>query len=626
MAELRSSKPTTGVRFSLLLFLRSSFYIPRYQMYYTRSNFFLKHLWTNKLNNRLVVGLKNKSSVLGFFKSARRSVGLIHNDFFGIHLTGSYISGMIKKCTGAASFRKHPLSPLTTRQFLFFNFFLSRIVPSSPKVTFVNWTPNYMLKSSRTVSRLVSNPPSLVRHLNLHNNAFEVSTILNVGYRLNALRCGATASIKSLKLPHLMGWFSQSISTVLQPKTNWIQSQRLNFDIKLSRYLSKRVWFVFNLCDLSSQKLLKSHGTSSTPNRKPKPLKVKSISFKLHPFVDKVNFKTDPDRSAGFWTKFLTMYSINLIDKLSVLVENVAEDGLDLRTITGRRFGFDVKALALLPNSTIFKRLAFGHIFNLDNFLVGSLKSGSYSFLATNNLGIVGGPTSSKSKYYIRSIFNEEFEDYIVKTFSGQFFYKSAFEPINDRYASTYMTSLINKFFSYQLGSNVITLVTSDFYKKLTFAERVRLRDFTSRLILFSSQFSTIFFLSEFIDVVYFSLKLCNLTIIVDYVQRILKKLVIWDHKKFLFFLFNLYREQMYPLFDYLGIVGLKILIKGKVGVGGNSRKRSIVLNLGSTSATSLYTSAHSMNRLLSTNTGALGFRIWMLYTKPVHPYAGRGV
>lgn len=593
-------------------------------MYYARSNFFLRHLWTNKLNNQLVIGLKYKPSAVGFFKSARRNVGLIHNDFFGIHLTGSYISGMIKKCTGAASFRKHPLSPLTTRQFLFLNFFLSRIVPSSSKATFVNWAPNYMLKSSRTISRLISNPSSLIRRLDLHSYAFDNSNTLNARYHLNASKCSVITRIKNLKLFHYVSWFSRSIGTTLQLNTNWIQSQRLNFDIKLSRYLSKRVWFVFSLGNLDSQKLLKSHRTSRASKRKTG--FVKSTSFKLHPFAEKVNFKTEPGKSAWFWTKFLTTYSINLVDKLSVLVENVTDSGLDLRTITGCKSGFDVRVSALLPNFTLFKHLTFSHIFNLDNFLSGSLKGGSYSYLTTNNLGLVGGPASSKSKYYIRSVFNEEFEDYIVKTFSGQFFYKSTFEPINDRYASTYMTSLINKFFSYQLGSNVITLVTSDFYKKLTFAERVRLRDFTSRLILFSSQFSTIFFLSEFIDVVYFSLKLCNLTIIVDYVQRILKKLVIWDHKKFLFFLFNLYREQMYPLFDYLGIVGLKILIKGKVGVGGNSRKRSIVLNLGSTSATSLYTSAHSMNRLLSTNTGALGFRIWMLYTKPVHPYAGRGV
>lgn len=66
----------------------------------------------------------------------------------------------------------------------------------------------------------------------------------------------------------------------------------------------------------------------------------------------------------------------------------------------------------------------------------------------------------------------------------------------------------------------------------------------------------------------------------------------------------------MYPLFDYLGIRGLKILIKGKVGVGGNSRKRSIALVLGSTTSTALYSSAHSINRLLSTTTGALGFRV----------------
>lgn len=206
------------------------------------------------------------------------------------------------------------------------------------------------------------------------------------------------------------------------------------------------------------------------------------------------------------------------------------------------------------------------------------------------------------------------FEEHLLRLQYIHLYMQVKFTPISERYASSYFTNIVNKFFAYQLNALIITAILFDVYKKLTFSELVALRDFAARLILFSSQFSTIFFLGEFIDVIYFSLKLKNLTVIFDYVQRILKKLVIWDHKKFLFFFFNLYREQMYPLFDFLEIYGLRIMIKGKVGVGGNSRKRSIVLILGSTTTTATYTNIYTMNRLLTTSTGALGFRVWLLY------------
>lgn len=237
----------------------------------------------------------------------------------------------------------------------------------------------------------------------------------------------------------------------------------------------------------------------------------------------------------------------------------------------------------------------------------------NYPAPATNLL-ISFSQASVTFKTCLRLIFAHHLEEVILKVRLNQALFTRKFVPVNEPYGSIYLTAIVNKFFSYQLGSSVLTSVTFDFYKTLKFRERVLLRDFNSRLILFASQFSTIFFLGEFIDVTYFSLKFCNLTIIFDYIQRVLNKLVIWDHKKFLFFLFNLYREQMYPLFDQLGIVGLKIMIKGKVGVGGNSRKRSIVLVLGSTSSTLVTLSAHSMNKLLSTTTGALGFRVWLLY------------
>jgi len=57
-----------------------------------------------------------------------------------------------------------------------------------------------------------------------------------------------------------------------------------------------------------------------------------------------------------------------------------------------------------------------------------------------------------------------------------------------------------------------------------------------------------------------------------------------------------MFSEQTFPIFKDLNILGLKVLIKGKVGVGGNSRKRSISLSLGKPTSTRFNTNVHSIN------------------------------
>jgi hypothetical protein len=111
------------------------------------------------------------------------------------------------------------------------------------------------------------------------------------------------------------------------------------------------------------------------------------------------------------------------------------------------------------------------------------------------------------------------------------------------------------------------------------------------------------------VDLAYLAFRNKNLDILLPYINRILKTLVIWDHKKFILFLFAFISEQISPMFPEWGVVGLKILIKGKIGVGGNSRKRSLSLFLGKPAITHYDDNIYSYNGIIKTNTGALGFR-----------------
>lgn len=191
---------------------------------------------------------------------------------------------------------------------------------------------------------------------------------------------------------------------------------------------------------------------------------------------------------------------------------------------------------------------------------------------------------------------------------------KFKFQIINDFYPSSFIINILLKYFSYFYNNNIILNINFELYNNLTIQEIVFLESVNFRMKLFAFQFSTIFFLSEFIDVVYLSLKRKNLKIIFYYIQRILKKLILWDHKKFLLFFFNLFSEQFFPKTAFLGFKGIKLVIKGKIAVGGNSRKRSMILKLGKTTASNHFNDLHITNTLFTTSTGALGFKAWLFY------------
>lgn len=186
------------------------------------------------------------------------------------------------------------------------------------------------------------------------------------------------------------------------------------------------------------------------------------------------------------------------------------------------------------------------------------------------------------------------------------------FIPLRGSYVSTYFSAYINRFFEYFLGTRVGTIVNFELLARVSPVDFFFLEMVKSRLFAMNSAFSTIFFINEFIDLLFMALRLRNFNHLIAYINRLLKSLVLWDHKRFFVFFFSAFREQFLPFFPELGITGLQIIIRGKIGVGGNSRKRSMALRLGVTSRTHTFINTYTLNTWLNTTTGALGLRIFL--------------
>lgn len=162
-------------------------------------------------------------------------------------------------------------------------------------------------------------------------------------------------------------------------------------------------------------------------------------------------------------------------------------------------------------------------------------------------------------------------------------FGRRKFKAIDSVYMGSYFSNYINQFMVYFYNSNVATLLNFEILSRFSTSDFIVSGAMKTRLVGVSDSFSTIFFYSEFADIMYLAFKIKSFKHLISYLNRLLKSLVFWDHKKFLVFVFETIREQFYPVFSFFHIVGLHASIKGKIGVGGDSRKRRMHMNLGKT-------------------------------------------
>lgn len=95
------------------------------------------------------------------------------------------------------------------------------------------------------------------------------------------------------------------------------------------------------------------------------------------------------------------------------------------------------------------------------------------------------------------------------------------------RYVGSYFANYVNRFFEYYLGTRVATSVNFELIARVTLVEFFMLESIKSRLRPADSLFSTIFFVNEFIDLLFLALRSKNFNHLITYLNRLLKSLVI---------------------------------------------------------------------------------------------------
>jgi len=66
----------------------------------------------------------------------------------------------------------------------------------------------------------------------------------------------------------------------------------------------------------------------------------------------------------------------------------------------------------------------------------------------------------------------------------------------------------------------------------------------------------------------------------------------------------------LYPYFEELKFKGIKLKLKGKIGVVGNARTRTLFYRIGRTSHSTINNKIHQSFQTFNTFTGVLGFQL----------------
>jgi hypothetical protein len=122
--------------------------------------------------------------------------------------------------------------------------------------------------------------------------------------------------------------------------------------------------------------------------------------------------------------------------------------------------------------------------------------------------------------------------------------------------------------------------------------------------------------LREFLVVGLLALKTISFKLFKGFVQRILYKLTLWEHKRLYSFVFYFFKFFLFFRFTNYDIRFIKLRIKGKLGLSGNARKRVKYLSLHNDKFNNLaYVKAYFLNESFITTSGSVGFLVWILFS-----------
>jgi ribosomal protein S3 len=103
---------------------------------------------------------------------------------------------------------------------------------------------------------------------------------------------------------------------------------------------------------------------------------------------------------------------------------------------------------------------------------------------------------------------------------------------------------------------------------------------------------------------------------ICKYIKKKLDNVHFKKHRRYFLFFFKILNKFIKPIFKHLNIKGIKLTFRGKLGKGGNSRKRVMSYKAGEFSLSNKMLCINSNKWDVWTKTGTVGCSMHIFYNK----------
>ena len=142
----------------------------------------------------------------------------------------------------------------------------------------------------------------------------------------------------------------------------------------------------------------------------------------------------------------------------------------------------------------------------------------------------------------------------------------------------------------------------------------VRYKKWLPRMSYYERRLGHRFFLEESLHILHLGFSLKDAVLICSWLKSMILRISFWKTKFIFRFLKYLFQNYFKFIFNDLSVKGLKIKLKGKISVAGNSRKRTILYRVGSTSHSSVDLRVVNHFQTINTFTGVMGLQVWVFY------------
>lgn len=260
-----------------------------------------------------------------------------------------------------------------------------------------------------------------------------------------------------------------------------------------------------------------------------------------------------------------------------------------------------------LDNKTLFKYLLVkvAEFANLPNYLLRrNLVEAILHNLETSHFGSRLQLLRS-SNISPAPIFNVTIKRRLLKFFTmRKFSIKISFWYFN----------MLVRFMEYCTGRKVHLQLNPHIENSLTLLDEAQCYLWENQIFSFHKILGPKFFLNESLRIFLLALKNKDPNLLINWIKTMLYRMSFWKYRVLFRYVKHVIKNLFEPKFEFFGLRGFKLQLKGKISVGGNSRTRTLLIRVGRTSNSCFNNKVTHSSTLIYSFTGVMGFNTWIYF------------